>query len=128
MAYHNLITIEGFVVPVPSDYDANTSTIVDSARNVSGYVIGTDIRDDVAKISLKWNALSTAEWAALLQQFDPTYGYSFYRNVTFFNQTSNDFTTRQMYVSDRKASSFLLNPDDGLPRLWLNCSLSLVEV
>lgn len=124
---NNLITIEGFVVPTPSEYEANTSTVVDSARNVSGYVIGTVIRDDVAKISLKWNALLPEQWAALLQQFDPTYGHSFYRNVTFLNQTSNDFTTRQMYVSDRKASMFLLK-ENGLPSRYLNCSLSLVEV
>ena len=133
----NLVTIGGFVVPTPSEYIANTATIVDSARNVDGYVIGTVVRNNVAKISMKWKFISSANWAALLQQFEPAYGGNFYRDVTFFNQTSNSLETRTMYVSDRNSSgSFLLYnaenaPSDdmiGLPRGFLDASMSLVEV
>lgn len=132
----NLITIGSFVFPTPSSYTANTATIVDSARNVNGYVIGTVIREDVAKISMKWNYLTTEEWSSILQQFDSKYGGNFYRAVTFFNQTSNSVETRNMYVSDRNAESFLLyNADNapsanliGLPSAYLNPSLSLIEV
>lgn len=139
----NLITIEplilgaeGYVVPTPSEYIANTATIVDSARNVNGYMCGSVVRDDVAKISMKWSFISAEDWAELLQQFDPKYGGYFTRTVTFFNQTSNMLETREMYVSDRNSSgSFLLyNADDapsadfiGLPRGFLDASLSLVE-
>ena len=33
-----LVSIGGYALPEPSTYSAVTSTIVDSARNVSGYV------------------------------------------------------------------------------------------
>jgi len=133
----NLITIGGFVVPTPSEYVANTSTIVDSARNVNGYMCGSVVRDDVAKISMKWNFISAEDWSDLLKLFEPAYGGYFTQSVTFFNQTSNSLETRDMYVSDRNsAGSFLLyNAHDapssaliGLPRGFLDASLSLIEV
>ena len=139
----NLVTIEplliggdAFVVPTPSKYTSNTATILDSARNTDGYMIGTVIRNGVAKIQMSWNFLSAQDWAALIQQFEPSYGGAFVRNVSFYNQTSGIVETREMYVSDRNAESFLLYneqnaPDPamvGLPRGYLNASLSLIEV
>jgi len=47
-----LVTIAGYELPEPSEYSASTSTLVDSARNVSGYVIGSVIRSDVAKVEI----------------------------------------------------------------------------
>lgn len=141
----NLVTIEpliiggeGFVVPTPSTYIGNTATIVDSARNTDGYMIGTVIRNGVAKIQMTWNFISAQDWAVLLQQFEPSYGGSFTRNVSFFNQTSGEVETRQMYVSDRTSSgSFLLYNEKncggdtsliGLPRGYLGAQFSLIEV
>ena len=140
----NLVTIEpltiggdAFVVPTPSTYVGNTATIVDSARNTDGYMIGTVIRNGVAKIQMTWNFLTAGAWAALLQQFEPSYGGAFVRDVTFFNQTSGILETRQMYVGDRTSSgSFLLYnernaPDPsliGLPRGYQGAQFSLIEV
>ena len=128
-----------FQFPTPSKYSAQTSTIVDSARNTSGQMIGSVIRHNVAKISLAWNFIDIFEWAAILQQFEPAYGGAFIRDVTFFNQTKAFTETRKMYVSDRNGGdSFLLFnieniPDNdlsylGLPRGFQNATLSLVEV
>lgn len=140
----NIVTIqplvlgsEAFVVKTPSEYIGNTATIVDSARSTNGYMIGTVIRNGVAKIQMKWNFISSEDWAALLMQFEPEYGGAFVRDVTFFNQTTNQLETRQMYVSDRtSAGSFLVhnefttnNPEKiGLPRGYLNAQFSLIEV
>lgn len=127
----------GFVVPTPSTYVGNTATIVDSARNVNGRMIGTVIRNGVAKITMTWNYISADDWAALLQQFEPSYGGNFTRNVTFFNQTSNALETREMYVSDRNTSGAHLVYKDwnapsvdriGLPPGYLGATLSLIEV
>lgn len=128
---------EGFAVPTPSTYIGNTATVVDSARNVSGQMIGTVIRNGVAKIQMTWNFLSADDWAAMLKQFEPQFGGSFVRSVTFFNQTIGALDTRNMYVSDRTSSgSFLLYnaenaPDEahiGLPRGYLGAQFSLIEV
>lgn len=122
-----LVTIGDYAVPAPSVYSATTATIVDSGRNVQGVVIGSVIRDDVAKIEMSWNFISAADWAALLSQFSPARGGSFYNNVTFFCQDLNGWTTRQMYVSDRNASIYLRNADGSI-RGYTGASLSLVEV
>ncbi|OUN08342.1 hypothetical protein B5G43_02890 [Flavonifractor sp. An92] len=122
-----LVSIGGYAVPAPSTYSATTATLVDSGRNVQGYVIGAVIRNDIAKIEMSWNFISAADWAALLSQFSPARGGSFYNDVTFFCQDSNSWETRQMYVSDRTASLYLRN-EDGSVRGYTGASLSLVEV
>lgn len=116
--------VSGVALPEPSEYSGNTSTIVDSARNVSGYVIGSVVRQDVAKVELKWRYLTVAQWASVLSLFT----HNFYNSVTFFNQATGNYTTRQMYVSDRKADMWRRHPETGEVMGWTDCSLSLVEV
>lgn len=119
-----LVSIGGFDFPEPSTYDATTATIVDSARNVNGRVVGTVVRNDVAKVSLTWRYLTANQWASILSLFSG----SFYNDVHFLNQTTNSYTTRTMYVSDRTAGMWRRNPSTGAVMGWTNCSLSLVEV
>lgn len=124
MAIPALVTVNGVALPEPSEYSALTSTIVDSARNVSGYVVGSVVRNDVAKIELKWRYLTVKQWASVLSPFTS----NFYCTVVFFNQATGSYTSRQMYVSDRDASMWRRNPDTGEVMGWVECSLSLVEV
>lgn len=119
-----LVTVAGYEFPEPSEYSANTSTLVDSARNVSGYVIGAVIRSDVAKVELKWRYLTAVQWAGILRLFTN----NFYNSVTFYNQSTASYTTRQMYVSDRSAGMWRRHPSTGEVMGWTDCSLSLVEV
>lgn len=119
-----LVSIGGFDFPEPSSYDAITSTIVDSARNVNGRVVGAVVRSDVAKISMSWKYLTAQQWANILTLFTN----SFYNEVRFFNQATNSYTTRTMYVSDRNASIFRRDPATGAVMGYTGCSLSLVEV
>jgi hypothetical protein len=119
-----LVSIGGYDLPEPSAYSAITSTIVDSARNVSGYVVGGIVRPDVAKIELSWKYLTAQQWATILSRFTS----SFTNSVTFYNQAKGDYDTREMYVSDRSAGMWRRNPEDGSIMGWANCSLSLVEV
>ena len=119
-----LVSIGGFNFPEPSTYNATTATIVDSARNVEGRVIGSVVRPDVAKIELTWKYLTAAQWASILSLFSS----SFYNEVRFFNQTINRFDTRTMYVSDRTAGMWRRDPNSGTVLGYTSCSLSLVEV
>lgn len=119
-----LVKVAGRELPEPSEYSANTSTIVDSARNVSGYVIGSVVRNDVAKVELKWRYLTAQQWANVLSLFT----HNFYNSVTFYNQATAEYTTRQMYVSDRSAGMWRRDPRSGEIMGWTECSLSLVEV
>lgn len=119
-----LVTVNGYEFPEPSSYTANTSTLVDSARNVNGVMIGAVVRSNVAKIELKWRYLTVEQWANITQPFDA----NFISSVRFFNQTTGNYTTREMYVGDRSASMWRRHPSTGEVMGWLDCSLSLVEV
>lgn len=124
MAVEPLVSIGGFDFPEPSTYNATSSTIVDSARNVSGYVVGAVIRADVAKIEITWRYLTAQQWSDILSLFSR----SFYNDVYFLNQTTNRRETRTMYVSDRTAGMWRRDPQTGNVMGYTNCSLSLVEV
>ena len=119
-----LVKIGGFEFPEPSTYTATTSTLVDSARNVSGYVVGAVIRKDVAKIELTWRYLTADQWASILSLFSD----NFYNEVRFLNQVTNREDERKMYVSDRNAGMWRRDPKSGTVMGYTNCSLSLVEV
>jgi len=119
-----LVTVAGVALPEPSEYSASTSTLVDSARNVSGYVVGAVVRSDVAKVELKWRYLTARQWADVLSLFTN----NFYNNVRFFNQATADYTTRQMYVGDRSAGMWRRHPSTGEIMGFTDCSLSLIEV
>ena len=97
---------------------------MDSARNVSGYVVGSVVRNDVAKVELSWKYLTAQQWASILSLFTS----SFYNEVTFYNQATAGYTTRTMYVSDKTAGMWRRNPTTGDVMGWTGCSLSLVEV
>ena len=119
-----LVSIGEYEFPEPSTYSAVTSTIVDSARNVAGYVVGSVVRTDVAKIEISWRYLTAEKWAEILSQFTT----SFYNPVRFLNQSTNTYETRTMYVSDRNASMWRRDPESGAVMGYTGCSLSLVEV
>jgi hypothetical protein len=128
MAINALVTVSGIPLPEPSTYNANTGTLVDSARNVQGRMIGSVIRDDVAKVEMTWRYLTVEQWAMIGKLFKQAAGGSFINSVTFFDQTEGRYVNRDMYVSDRKAGMWRRDPDTGAVMGWTECALSLVEV
>lgn len=124
----NLVTIAGTPLPEPSTYKGYTSTVVDSARNVMGVMIGAVIREDIAKIEISWRYLTAAQWSDILKLFTVSQGGAFINSVTFFDQTTGSYNTRQMYVSDRTAGMWRRHPNTGEVMGFTDCSLSLVEV
>ncbi len=128
MAPKALVSIGGFNFPEPSTYSGSTSTLVDSGRNVEGKLIASVVRDDVAKIELTWNYLTAQQWAAINKKFSTKHGGSFTNLVTFFNQTTGEWDTREMYVSDRSCGMWRRDPTTGEILGWTNCRLALIEV
>ena len=123
-----MVSIGDFDFPEPSSYVGTTATIVDSARNADGFMIGAVIRDDIGKVELGWKFLTITQWRDILAKFSIKQGGSFTNNVTFFCQDSADWETREMYVSDRSASVFRRDPNDGTVLGYVNPKLSLIEV
>ena len=128
MATNALVTVGGVPLPEPSTYNAQTSTLVDSARNVQGKMIGAVVRDDVAKVELSWRYLPVEEWARIGKLFKTAAGGNFINSVTFFDQTEGAYVTREMYCSDRTSGMWRRDPRTGAVMGWLDCKLSFVEV
>lgn len=121
-----LVKIGSFNVPEPSTYASTTSTVVDAARNAQAVQIGAVIRDGLAKVDMTWKFISASDWASILAQFDMKRGGSFYNSVNFFNQDTNDWETRTLYVSDRTANLFLRNKDGSI-KGYTGARLALIE-
>lgn len=128
MAYRALVSVNGYDFPEPSTYSGNTSTLVDSSRNVQGVMIGAVIRDDIAKVELSWRYLTVEQWADIQKCFRQSSRGKFINLVTFFDQSVGGWVTKEMYVSDRKANMFRRDPNTGDVLGWEGPSMSLVEV
>lgn len=128
MAFKALVTVGSYELPEPSSYSANTSTIVDSARNLEGRVVGAVVREDIAKVEIGWRYLTAEQWSQINLLFKEGAGGSFYNEVTFFDQTTASYVTRTMYVSDRKAGMWRRHPETYDVMGWTDCAFSLVEV
>lgn len=122
-----LVSIAGYTVPDPSEYNATTSTVVDSARNVEGKMVGAVIRDDIAKVEMTWKFISAQAWADLLGLFSIARGGAFVNPVEFFCQDTNSWQKKQMYVSDRTAGVYLRNPDGSI-KGYVGARIALIEV
>jgi hypothetical protein len=128
VAFRALVTVGSTPLPEPSEYSGNTATLVDSARNLEGVVIGAVVRDDVAKVEMSWKYLTAQQWSSILKLFKISSGGSFYNPVTFYDQTEAGWTTRTMYVGDRSAGLWRRDPDNGNIMGWTEPKLVLVEV
>ena len=122
-----MITIAGTAIPDPSVYNGSTSTLVDSGRNAEGKMIGSVFRDDIGKVEATWKYISAEDWANILRLFSMKRGGKFINSVTFYCQDSNDWETREMYVSDRVGGVFLRRPDGSI-RGHTGARLALIEV
>lgn len=128
MAYRPLITVAGVELPDPGTYEGLTATFVDSGRNALGFVIGAVIRDDVGKIDATWRYLTVKQWADINTLFKMSAGGRFYNRVTFLDQTTGEYATRTMYVSDRTAGAFKRDRRTNELMGWTECRLALTEV
>jgi hypothetical protein len=91
-------------------------------------MIGSVIRDDVAKVEASWRYLTVEQWSTIGRLFKQSAGGAFINPVTFFDQTEGQFLTRNMYVSDRTAGMWRRDPYTGEVMGWTDCKLSLIEV
>ena len=128
MAFRALVSVRGYDFPEPSTYSGNTATLVDSARNVSGRMVGSVIRDDVAKVEISWRYLTVEQWARIQKCFRNSSGGRFINLVDFFDQSVGGWVTKEMYVSDRNAGMWRRDPKTGEILGWTDCRLALVEV
>lgn len=119
------IKINGNEYPCPSrGLSMLVATIVDSARNANGVVVGQVVGREQQKLDgLEWAYMTAEQWSKLLQEFS-----DFYVTVTYPDMVTNTWTTRKMYPGDRTAEPFHLDPVTQLPLDYINCKVNLVDV
>lgn len=118
------ITINGNEYPQPRrGLSLMTATLVDSARNADGVVVGQVIGREQQKINdLEWGYLTAAQWSAILKEFS-----NFYVTVSYPDMVNNRWTTRKMYPGDRSATPLHLDENTGLPLDYINCKVNLID-
>lgn len=118
------ILINGVACPQPRrGLQQIVSTVVDSARNANGEVVGQKVGRDQQKLNeLQWAYLTAAQWSAILQQFK-----NFYVTVTYPDMVTGSWTSRKMYPGDRTATPFHLDTKTGLPKDYIDCRVNLID-
>ena len=121
----NFITINGIELPMPKrGLNIQVATLVDSARNANGVVVGQKVGRDQQKINgLEWAYLDGETWRSILATFDR----SIFVTVTYPNMVTGTWTTRKMYVGDRSATPYKLDKTTGLPSYYVNCKFNLID-
>lgn len=122
---NGFIYINGVAFPYP-DKDSGlqqVSTIVDSARTADGVMRGERIGRDMGKLELTWSVLTPETWSKMLQIFQ-----NFTFSVRYLDMVTNDWVTRKFYVGDRSAQPFLVDPDTGRPKYYLQCKANIIDV
>lgn len=90
-----ILSIDGVALPTPNEYKVALSDLdsEDTGRTENGLLIRSRVRAGVAKISVAWAGLSTADCAAILNAIAPDR----FAVAYFFGSVQ----TAQMYAGDR---------------------------
>lgn len=120
----SFIKINGNAYPTPRrGLNMMTATLVDSARNADGVVVGQVVGREQQKLNnLEWGYLTAEQWSAILKEFQ-----NFYVTVTYPDMVNNTWTTRKMYPGDRTATPFHLDLMTQLPLDYINCKVNLID-
>lgn len=119
------IKINGMAVPYPDQgLEFIETTAVNSSRNTNAVMVGQVVGRPQQKINnLVWSSLPAETWAWLCQQFK-----SFYFMCTYPDMTYNRWTTRKMYPGDRTAKPIHVDPETGLPDIYAQCKVNIIDV
>ena len=119
-------------IPFSSTYKTTSTTIVDSARNVEGYVVASVIRANIRKIELTWRVISCVDYSKIAKFLNQNFTFYAY----YFDQDDNTWECRNCYTGDKVADALQqeqwelsTNIGGGVaPKNIQNYKLSLIEV
>lgn len=120
MAY---LKINGYELPPPKrGVHPIVTTIVDSARNANGVVVGQRVGRDQYKIDgLEWPWLTAKQWSEILKILN-----KFFVNVTFIDPVTNKEKTIKMYCGDRTGEPYWVDKN-GKPTHYKDCKVNLID-
>ena len=117
--------INGHNVPVPAQgLIFERQQLVDSQRNALGQVVAQKINRRLGKFSsLKWSYLTASQWREIQQLVD-----NFVVSVTYWDNPTGQFLTRDFYFGDESAQIFKIDPDIGEVLSYINCTVNLIDM
>ena len=119
------IRINGKAFPMPGRHPTlMVATMVNSARNTEGTVVGQKIGRDKYKVdNLFWPHLTAEEWSGILKEFQ-----DFYVIAQIPDMVNNDWIKLKMYPGDRTAQPWKVDEATGLPTEYINCKVNIIDV
>lgn len=117
------LAINGYELPpCKRGVSVIVTTVVDSARNANGVVVGQKVGRDQYKINdLEWPWLSAEQWEKILSKMS-----DFFFNVTFPDPVTGKKKTIMMYCGDRTGTPYWVD-DNGNPTWYKDCKVNLID-
>jgi hypothetical protein len=104
------------------DLVLQTATMVDSARNANGVLVGQKVGEDVPKLdNLVWPHLTAEQWSDILQEME-----DFTVTVEYPDMVHNRWATKKFYCGDRTAKVWKIDWETGLPSEYIECKCNLI--
>ena len=121
----NNLTGNTLALPFPSSGPFETSRAVNSGRNANNVVVGQMVGRSVDKQSMTWNVLPVQKWWEINRWIE-TNGMFFY--CKYFSHNVGKWMIRRFYCGDPKCSPFKIDPSTGVPDVYLDCSLNVIDM
>lgn len=112
-------------IPFPSSGPFETARAVNSARNAENVVIGQMVGRPVDKQSMSWNVLPVQKWWEINRWIEE-HGMFFY--CKYFAHNTGKWMIRRFYCGDPKCSPFKIDPATGVPQVYLDCSINVIDM
>nr|DAF76547.1 MAG TPA: hypothetical protein [Caudoviricetes sp.] len=115
--------------PDQDSFQGLVATLVNSARNAKGVVTAQKICRDQDKFTLKFSALSRAEWESLLSFWNSNFTFK----LRYYSPELGKAITRVFYISDRTYNYLGFERDSkgkynyNKPTGYTDCSASIVD-
>lgn len=121
--YDCFIRVNGKPFPYMSrDLTLMTATMVDSARNANGVLVGQKVGEDIPKLdNLVWPWLTAEQWSEILQEMD-----KFIFTVEYPDMVTNSWKTGRFYCGDRTAKVWKIDWETGLPKEYIECKCNII--
>lgn len=122
--YDYFIKINGKKIPfMGRDLSLMTATMVDSARNANGVMVGQKVGRDVAKLdNVVWPYLKAETWSMILKECD-----KFFVEIEYPDMVTNSWKTRTFYCGDRTATPWMRDHETGLPKDYIDCKVNFID-
>jgi hypothetical protein len=114
-----LVTISGFAIPTPTDFQVGIMDISKAERNASGKMIIERIAVK-RKLFFTYSYISSHDAMVILQQVAPTY-----YTVTYLDPMDNIRKSGQFYCGDRQLS--YISYRNGIP-VYKDFTFNLIEL